>query len=127
MLAVARDRMEGLLRMGGERLSAGDPASAARYVRLARKIGMRYNVRMSPAMRRSFCPSCSSYLSEGINARTRLKAGRVTRTCLACGAVTRMGFRRRTAKPLVAGHPQGTEAGVALNEGSDDMIEETDE
>jgi RNase P subunit RPR2 len=119
--------MERLISMGGERLSAGDPASASRYVRLARKIGMRYNVRMSPAMRRSFCPNCSSYLSDGVTARTRLKGGRVSRTCLSCGTVTRMGYRKRTAKPPVTGNTQGTEETVALNEGSDDMIEEEDE
>jgi ribonuclease P protein subunit RPR2 len=128
MMTVAQERMERLLKLGKERLSEGDPTSATRYVRLARKIGMRYNVRMPKALRSSFCHSCSSYLSDGVNARVRLRGGRVSRTCLSCGAVTRSGYnKKRGGGPPVSIHPQGSEEAPVLNEGEGNAIEEEEE
>ena len=63
---------------------------ADRYVDMARRIGMRYNVRVTRAFRRRFCRACYGYLQPGVTARTRLNRGRLVTTCLRCGHVSRI-------------------------------------
>ncbi|HZY70533.1 MAG TPA: hypothetical protein VFF67_06115 [Thermoplasmata archaeon] len=63
---------------------------ATRYVRLARRIGSRYNVRLLPEYRELYCRGCSTYWVEGATVRTRLRRSMRVRTCLSCGR------RRRT-------------------------------
>jgi len=79
---------------------------ARRYVDLAQRIGMRYNVHMPPRLKRRFCKQCHAYLIPPANARVRVARGRVTTTCLQCGAVERIPYvrergerRRGTRRP----------------------------
>ena len=44
-----------------------------RYVTLARKIGMRYRVRIPEEYRIHLCRKCNSYLYPGINCRIRIR------------------------------------------------------
>jgi ribonuclease P protein subunit RPR2 len=77
---------------------AGRMEQADRYVDLARRVGMRYNVRFQPAQRRSFCKVCYRYLLPGSTSRTRMNRGRVVTTCLNCGHVMRMPLGEGTAQ-----------------------------
>ncbi|MBI2077923.1 MAG: ribonuclease P [Euryarchaeota archaeon] len=77
----------------------GDDASVKRYVQLARRIGMRYQVSLPPEIRRRICRSCDGVLVPGSTARHRVTDGRVNVTCLRCGAIKRYPFR---ARPKVA-------------------------
>ncbi len=61
------------------------PERSNRYVGLARRIGMRYRVRMPPDLKRRICRHCHSYLVQGATARTRLRGSHIATTCLACG------------------------------------------
>lgn len=61
-----------------------------RYVTLARRIGMRYNIRLPREYRELYCRACSTYWVEGRTVRTRLRGGHRVRTCLKCG------YQRRT-------------------------------
>jgi len=67
---------------------------ARRYVELARRIGMRYNVRVPREFRRKFCRSCGAYLVPSVNARVRVGEGRIAVTCLGCGTIQRMPYGR---------------------------------
>ena len=90
MISVARDRMATLVGRAEEASRGGDPSRSRRYVELARRIGTRYNIRIPPMLKDQFCQACSSFFHEGITVRTRLNAGRRTRTCLSCGRVRRV-------------------------------------
>ncbi|MEE9323650.1 MAG: ribonuclease P protein component 4 [Candidatus Aenigmarchaeota archaeon] len=67
------------------------PERSKRYVELARKMGMRYNVRFTKGMKMRFCKKCLSYLKPGANCRVRTRRDKqsVIITCLGCGNVSR--------------------------------------
>ena len=68
------------------------PERSDRYVRLARRIGMRYRVRMPQEFKRQICRHCHAYLVQGVTARTRLQGTHVTTTCIACGKQMRIPY-----------------------------------
>ncbi len=89
MVSIARERIELLMEQADSAALAGKMDMADRYVDMARRIGMRYNVRFSPAHRRRFCRACYRYLLPGSTSRTRMSRGRVVTTCLRCGHIMR--------------------------------------
>jgi ribonuclease P protein subunit RPR2 len=62
-----------------------------RYVQLARKIGMRYNVRLTSEQKRKFCGHCNAYL--GPDVKRRLKSGIITLACPDCKKINRFPYR----------------------------------
>ncbi len=90
---IALERMVVLFRLAEKEALHGRAPRARRYVDLARRIGMRYNVRVPPEFKRRFCKECLAYLVPGVNARVRVGRGRVVVTCLGCGAVQRRPYR----------------------------------
>ena len=68
------------------------PERSDRYVQLARRIGMRYRVRMPPELKHRICRHCHSYLVQGATARTRLQGTHISTTCLACGKQMRIPY-----------------------------------
>ncbi len=72
------------------------PERSKRYVELARKMGMRYNVRLAKRMKMRFCSKCLSYLRPGVNCRVRTRNDKqsVVITCLECGNVSRYPYIR---------------------------------
>jgi ribonuclease P protein subunit RPR2 len=105
MTRIAGERIHRLFALAeaeARRRASGLPN---RYVALARRIGTRYNVRVPAEYRELYCRRCSIYWVEGRTVRTRLRAGRRSRTCLGCGSVV----RRVLAPPeLSAASPGGT-------------------
>ena len=61
---------------------------AREYVRLARRVSERNRCRLPRAFRRFTCDDCDAYLRPGVNARVRLRPGRVVVRC-DCGATAR--------------------------------------
>lgn len=73
-------------------LSHTNPRLAKEQAALARKVKLRFNVRLDPSLRRFTCRGCKGLLVPGVNARVRLGHGKtaVLRvTCLDCGRVNR--------------------------------------
>jgi ribonuclease P protein subunit RPR2 len=72
----------------------GHPERSDRYVELARKIGMRYNVRLRKEFRMSLCRSCRRYLVPGKNCvvRSNARTLSVEVKCLGCGRVMRFPY-----------------------------------
>jgi ribonuclease P protein subunit RPR2 len=104
---IASERMAVLFTLAEKEAVAGREARARRYIELARKIGMRYNVRVAPEFRRRFCKKCLAYLLPGTNARVRVGRGRLVVTCLACGTIQRMPYRaEKELAQSVRGHAQ---------------------
>ena len=87
---IAKERVEILFELA-EKEFKKYPERSKRYVELARKIGMRYNVRLTRKMKMRFCRRCLSYLKPGVNCRVRTRSDRksVILTCMECGHVIR--------------------------------------
>jgi len=95
---IATERIGILFRLAEGRALARDFSHANRYTSLALRIGTRYNVRIPREFRRRFCRSCHAYLLPSVNCRVRVRQGRITVTCGACGAVRRMPYLREQAQ-----------------------------
>ncbi len=93
--SIGRERIERLFSLADSEFSS-NPERSHRYVALARKIAMRYNIRLPPALRRRFCRNCYKYLRPSINSRVRTSARQraVIVTCLECGHVMRHPYRK---------------------------------
>jgi ribonuclease P protein subunit RPR2 len=73
-------------------LSHTDRATAKEQAALARKVRLKFNVRLDPSLRAFSCRGCKGLLVPGVNARVRLGHGRPTIirvTCTDCGRVNR--------------------------------------
>lgn len=73
------------------------PERSDRYVHLARKIAMRYNIRMPKELKRKFCKKCYKYLVPGVNCRVRTRTMQraVIVKCLECGNIMRYPYRKK--------------------------------
>ena len=124
MIRIARERVEDLFALASA--EARRPASSLpdRYVRLARRIGSRYNVRIPAEYRTLYCRSCSIFWVEGRTVRTRVRSGRRIQTCLRCGAVRRVSLRParepRSAEPVGALSPGGPNEAALVGESEED-------
>lgn len=81
-MKIAKERV-GILLDEAVKARTENPNLSRRYFQLAKKIGMRYNMRMPRSAKRSFCKKCFSYLGEG----WRFKKGRAYVKCRNCGFV----------------------------------------
>lgn len=70
------------------------PQLSKRYVEMARKLATRYKVKFNAEQKKLSCKKCNAYLKEGINCRVRLERGKIARTCLECGNVRRIVYRK---------------------------------
>ena len=81
-----------LLTESAVKLSHTDPKLAKEQAALARKVKLRFNVRLDSSLTRFTCRGCKGLLVPGVNARVRLGHGKNTVlrvTCLDCGRVNR--------------------------------------
>ena len=73
------------------------PALANRYISLARKIAMKFNIRLTK-YKRKFCKHCYSYLKPGINSKTRIHKSRIIIYCNHCKKYTRIPLKNGRKK-----------------------------
>ncbi|MGD1099347.1 MAG: hypothetical protein ABR888_03270 [Thermoplasmata archaeon] len=106
MVRIARERVSHLFGLAEREARGPHPELADRYVALARRIGMRYNVRLRQEYRELYCRSCSAFWVEGRTVRTRLRSGIRVRTCLRCGRQ-----RRTPTSKLAASSPPPSDPG----------------
>lgn len=77
--------------------SMNDLALARRQAELARKVMLKYNVRLDYSQKRFICRGCKKLIVPGVNARVRLGQGKplvVRITCLGCGRTNRKILKR---------------------------------
>ncbi len=55
-----------------------------KYVASARKLSMKYKVKIPHELKRRMCKHCHKYLVPGVNLRVRTKNGKVVYYCLEC-------------------------------------------
>ncbi len=65
------------------------PDRSRRYVELASRLAMRYNVRLPANLKRKFCKECHMYVAHGAGCRTRVSGGSRVVTCPYCGNISR--------------------------------------
>lgn len=63
---------------------------ADRYVKLARKLSMRYLIKIPSEYKRSYCKHCCSYLLPSVNSRFRIRNKTLVIFCEKCGKFTRI-------------------------------------
>ena len=126
MIRVAGERVTTLFALAESEARQRPSGLADRYVGLARKVGMRYNVRLRPEYRELYCRGCSAYWVEGRTVRTRLRNGHRVRTCLRCGRVRRVSIATEptaVADIATSGDPPIAEAVAAGIESESDEDE----
>lgn len=87
-LRIARERIALLL--DETEKAKENSGRARRYVMLARKIGMRYNLRMPREFKRKYCKRCYNLL---LDSKRRLKGGMLVVVCKHCCATTRYPYK----------------------------------
>jgi len=96
MIQLAKERIERLFKLAETEALDNNFDRANRYVKLARKIGMRYNVRCPRKYKRRFCKHCFSYILPDINSRVRIRKGKIVIYCNNCNKYTRLPFKNKT-------------------------------
>ena len=89
---IARERINALFRQAKE-VFKEKPELADRYVFLARKIAMRYKLRIPFELKRRFCKHCYKYLVSGRNCRIRVQRGKIVYYCLKCKRFMRVPYK----------------------------------
>ena len=93
-LALQRiERLFELAEADARKMDTGAKSRSDSYVQLARRIGMRYRVRIPGQLKMRICKGCYTYLIPGKNARIRLRGGYITTTCLKCGKQMRHPYK----------------------------------
>src|SRR5947208_14113568 len=91
---IAGERMVTLFRLAESEALRRHPGRARRYVELARRVGMRYNVRVPGPFKRSFCKKSCAFVLPSVSARVRVRRAGVVVTCPACGTTQRFPYVR---------------------------------
>ncbi len=90
---IAEERIEILFNLA-EKEFKKHPERSKRYIELARKIGLRYNVRFPKELKRQFCKKCNSIL---IGSTKQVRIDSKTKTiaikCLNCGKIYRYPYK----------------------------------
>lgn len=90
---IALERIKTLFKEARE-VFKKDKNLANRYVELARKIAMKYKVRIPSEMQKQFCKHCYKFLMPDVNCRIRLKDGKVVYYCLECKKYMRFPYTK---------------------------------
>jgi len=86
---IAKERIQILFDLA-EKEFRKNPERSRRYVELARKIGLRYNVRLPKELKKKFCKECNSLLLPGKSCTMRVVGKRIlTIKCSNCNKIYR--------------------------------------
>ena len=97
MVEIAKERIRILLMMAeDEVINKEDLVLSKRYVELARKLAMRYNIRIQKYFRHKICRSCNAFLGSSTTSRNRCYRGKIIILCKDCGKITRIPIQPRT-------------------------------
>ncbi len=89
---IAKERIEELFKQAAD-IFDEEPKLADRYVEIARKISMRYKVRIPAKLKKRFCKHCYCYLVPGKNCRVRTHEGKVVYYCQKCRRYMRFPYK----------------------------------
>lgn len=93
---IAKERIDILFNLAEKELKK-NPERSRRYVELARKMGMRCNIRLTKEQKRKFCKKCNQLLTTKKTAK--IKVGPQEKfmeiKCLSCGSVYRKPYAKK--------------------------------
>jgi RNase P subunit RPR2 len=94
MIAIAKNRINILMQLAEtESIVKNNQSRACRYVKMARNLGMRYNVRLDKEYNNVICRGCNTYLGSSSNSSIRFRGGKKVITCKNCGRTKRLRYR----------------------------------
>jgi len=95
-IKIAKERIQILFGLAKKELKK-HPKRSRRYVELARKIGLRYNIRLPKKMKREFCKKCNSLLVLGLTSQVRIRSkdNLIIVKCLVCDKIYRYPYRKK--------------------------------
>ena len=93
-LQIANNRIDQLFSQADE-VFGEDSELSDRYVDLARKLAMKFKVKLKSEYKRKFCKHCYRYLRPGVNARVRTQNGKVVYSCLSCKKFSRFNINKK--------------------------------
>jgi ribonuclease P protein subunit RPR2 len=71
----------------------GKPELANKYAKKARRIALKYKIKLPLNLKRKICKNFYSYLVPGKNLRVRTNKGHVVLYCLNCKKFMRIGYK----------------------------------
>ena len=90
---IAKERIEKLFKLAKDAYEK--PERSVRYIELARKIGKRYNVRLTKTQKRSFCKNCNHILIPSeTSSETNSDKKFVIIKCTNCGNIYRYPYEK---------------------------------
>ncbi len=89
---IVLERIQTLFEQAQENFSL-DPKLSDRYVQLARKLAMRYKVKIPSKYKRQYCKHCYSYLMPDKTCRIRTHNGHLVYYCLKCKKFNRFTYK----------------------------------
>lgn len=96
---IAKNRINKLFVMAEHCALSGKINLADRYVEIARKLSMKYLVRMPKQFKRRFCKHCCSYLLPDATCRVRIHHGKLVIYCYKCKKYTRIPLKKHLKNP----------------------------
>ncbi|MCX6775192.1 MAG: ribonuclease P [DPANN group archaeon] len=100
MQHIASERIGILFREAGKAAREHNLARASRYIFLARKLAMKFAVKLTREQRRKFCHKCYKFLQPGRNVsiQTNKKTKAVEYNCKECGHINRFPYIKEKSK-----------------------------
>ncbi len=92
---IASKRIDKLLLLAENNALEGKLNLSNRYVKLARKISMKYLVPIPVELKRRFCKHCYSYLLPSVNSRYRINNKSLVIFCYNCNKYTRLPLKTK--------------------------------
>jgi len=69
------------------------PDLAHKYAKKARRMALKYKLKLPSILKRKICKNCFSFLVPGKNLRVRTRRGHVVYYCLECKKFMRIGYK----------------------------------
>jgi len=69
------------------------PDLAHKYAKKARRIALKYKIKLPLGLKRKICKNCYGFLVPGKNLRVRTRKGHVVYYCLNCKKFMRFGYK----------------------------------
>jgi ribonuclease P protein subunit RPR2 len=90
---IAEQRILDLLDLARKQFDSQKELSK-RYTSLARKIALKYKIRLPAALKRNICKHCHALRMQGKNLRVRTLKGHLVYTCLECKGIMRYVYKK---------------------------------
>jgi len=89
-IEIAKKRIDKLFLLAEKNAKNSRFDLSDRYIKIARKIAMRYQIKINKDQKRKFCKHCYSYILPNINSRIRINRGKIIIFCKNCNKYTRI-------------------------------------